>query len=299
MASAGSGMTSSPTRRGREPDDGTSSGGADASGAMLIAQISDLHVRADGSLMHGKIDTRAALDNCVDHVDQLDPRPDLVLATGDLADRGTPEDYPLLRRALDRLGMPIYIIPGNHDDRAALRACFGDLGYLPTDGPFLHYTLESWPLQLIALDTVLPGEVGGGLCSARLGWLADRLAEQPDRPTVIFMHHPPFASGIGFLDRPPFQGAAEMAGIVRAHRQVRQVICGHIHRAIHLNWAGTCAAVAPSTLYQMNLDLDPAATFKPTADPPAIALYRWQDGVGPLGYISLIGKQPAYAEGQR
>jgi 3',5'-cyclic AMP phosphodiesterase CpdA len=262
---------------------------------MLIAQISDLHVRADGSLVHGRIDTQAALANCIDHVNGLDPRPDLVLATGDLADRALPEDYPLLRRMLDRLDMPAYVLPGNHDDRAAMRACFGDLGYLPPDGSFLHYTLESWPLRLIGIDTVLPGEVGGGLCADRLRWLADRLAEQPERPTVIFMHHPPFASGIGFLDRPPFQGAVEMTQVVSQHRQVRQVICGHIHRAIHLNWAGTCAAVAPSALYQMNLDLDPAATFNPTEDPPAIALYRWQDGLGPVGYISLIGKQPAYA----
>jgi 3',5'-cyclic-AMP phosphodiesterase len=265
---------------------------------MLIAQISDLHLRTDGSLMHGRIDTRAALANCVAHVNGLNPRPDLVLATGDLVDLALPEDYPALRAMLDRLTMPVYVIPGNHDDRETMRASFGDLGYLPANGPFLHYTIENYPLRLIGLDTVLPGEVSGGLCPSRLHWLADRLAEQPDRPTLIFMHHPPFASGIAFLDRPPFERAAETARLVGEHRQVRQVICGHIHRAIHLNWAGTCAAVAPSTVYQMNLAFDPDRKFSATDDPPAISLYRWRDGLGPVGYVSLIGREPAYARSE-
>jgi 3',5'-cyclic-AMP phosphodiesterase len=255
---------------------------------MLIAQISDLHLRACGTRMHDRIDTQRALADCVRHVNRLDPRPDLVLATGDLTDWARPEDYVLLRRMLDELAIPCYVIPGNHDDRAALRAAFGDLSYLPATGEFLQYTIESWPLRLIGLDTVLPGEVGGGFCDARRQWLAQRLEEQPQRPTVLFMHHPPFPSGIGFLDTPPFAGAAELVELVARHAQVRQVMCGHIHRAIYLNWAGTCAAVAPSTVYQMNLAFTSGSGFAPTIDPPAIALYRWSDGIGPTGYISLI-----------
>ena len=264
---------------------------------MLIAQISDLHFRADGSLLHHGIDTQAALANCVAHVERLDPRPDLILATGDLADRGKVEDYPPLRDMLGRIGLPVYVIPGNHDDRDAMRAIFGPAGYLPASGPFLHYTVEDYPLRLIGLDTLLPGKIVGGLCEARLSWLAERLAEQPERPTLIFMHHPPFPSGIVFLDQPAFQGAEELARIISVNRQVRQIVCGHIHRAMHLSWAGTSAAVAPSSIYQMNLAFSPGSTFDPTDDPAAISLYRWQDGVGPVGYISLIGKSPAYAAG--
>lgn len=259
---------------------------------MLIAQISDLHLRTDGSLLQGEIDTRRALEKCVAHVNALDPRPDLVLATGDLVDLSLPDDYATLRGMLSRLEMPVYVIPGNHDDRDAMRSTFGHLGYLPEIGPFLHYTVEDYPLRLIGLDTMMPGEVSGGLCDTRLRWLAERLAEQPDRPTLIFMHHPPFASGIAFLDTPPFEGAEAMAQLIAANRQVRQVVCGHIHRAIHLNWAGTCAAVAPSTVYQMALAFDPDRKFGLTDDPPAISLYRWRNSLGPVGYISLIGAAP-------
>ena len=163
---------------------------------MLIAQISDLHVRADGKPLSGVVDTRAALDACIDHVAGLDPRPDLVLATGDLTQDGLPEDYALLRAAFGRLPMPVFAIPGNHDSRAALREAFADEGYLPETGAFLHYAVDRYPLRLIGLDTVIAGEVGGRACPARLRWLEERLSEQPGRPTVIFMHHPPFATGI-------------------------------------------------------------------------------------------------------
>ena len=260
---------------------------------MLIAQISDLHLRSYGSLLQGRIDTAAALADCVDHVNTLDPRPDVVLATGDLVDLGLAEDYAALRPMLDRLAMPVYVIPGNHDDRAHLHRAFADLGYLPGDAGFLHYVVETYPLRMIGVDTVLPGEVSGGLCDDRLGWLDARLSEQPERPTLIFMHHPPFPSGIGFLDDPVFLKAAETERLIARYRQVRQVVCGHVHRAIHLNWANTCAAIAPSTVYQMNLALRPNARFQATDDPPAIALYRWQDGLGPVGYISLIARAQA------
>ncbi len=257
---------------------------------MLIAQISDLHLRASGGPLQGRIDTIGALADCIAHIIRLWPRPDLVLATGDLTDLALPEDYALLRRMLRNVPMPVYVIAGNHDDRGRLRSAFGDAGYLPGGGEFLQYTIEDWPLRLIGLDTLLPGEVGGGFCSERLRWLAERLAEQPDRPTVLFMHHPPFPSGIRFLDTPPFAGAAELAALVCRHPQVRQVVCGHIHRAIHVNWAGTCAAVAPSIVYQMNLAFEDGIGFQRIDDPPAMALYRWADAVGPVGYISLIGK---------
>ncbi|MBK8176186.1 MAG: phosphodiesterase [Rhodospirillales bacterium] len=255
---------------------------------MLIAQISDTHLRADNSLMHGRIDTRRALADAVAHINALDPRPDIVLATGDLVDRAQPGDYPLLRSMLDGLQMPVFVIPGNHDEREMMRGAFCDQGYLPSEGTFLHYAIEDHPIRLIGLDTQRPGEVRGGLCRARLAWLRDRLDECPDRPTLVFMHHPPFASGIVFLDRPAFEGAEDMAAIIADRPHVRQVICGHIHRVIYLNWAGTCAAVAPSTVYQMNLTFKPDVSFQLTDDPPAIALYRWRDGLGPVGYVSQI-----------
>src|SRR5882757_3950773 len=123
--------------------------------AMLIAQISDMHVKAEDKLLYRRVDTAGFLERAVAHVNALDPRPDIVLATGDLVDGGKPEEYALLRRLLAPLPMPLYLIPGNHDARDAMRETFPDHGYLPQDG-FLQYTIEGLPVRLIALDTLVP-----------------------------------------------------------------------------------------------------------------------------------------------
>jgi len=85
---------------------------------MIIAQISDLHAQPDGSLLFDKIDTNTALTRAVDHLNAMQPPPDLVLVTGDLVNDGTPEEYVEAARQLARLNAPVYPIPGNHDDRA-------------------------------------------------------------------------------------------------------------------------------------------------------------------------------------
>lgn len=255
---------------------------------MLIAQISDMHLRACGTLMHERFDTRARLASTISRIAALNPSPDVVLATGDLTDWGRPEDYALLRTLLADLPCPVFVIPGNHDRLEPMRDAFADQGYLPTRGDFLHYVIDDYPLRMIGLDTVLPGEMGGGLCASRLQWLADRLTERPGRPTLLFMHHPPFASGVHFLDKVPFQGADQLEQLIAAFPQVRLVACGHIHRAMHVRWAETCAAIAPSTVYQMNLAFDTDDVFSPTDDPPAMTLYRFVDGLGPVGYVCQI-----------
>src|SRR4029453_17825226 len=121
---------------------------------MLIAQISDMHVKPPGELLYKRIDTTGFLERAVAHVMALDPRPDIVLATGDLVDGGKPEEYELLRRLLAPLAMPVYLIPGNPGARDAMRAVFPDHAYLPRDG-FLHYTIDGLPVRLIALDTLI------------------------------------------------------------------------------------------------------------------------------------------------
>src|SRR3979490_1305457 len=156
---------------------------------MLIAQISDMHVKADGELLYGRIDTAGFVERAVAHVGALDPRPDVVLATGDLVEGGKPEEYARLRRLLAPLAMPVHLIPGNHDAREALREAFADPAYLPPTG-FLHYTIETLPVRLIALDTLVPGKGYGALCRERLDWLEARRIYN-DQPTTHILAHPP------------------------------------------------------------------------------------------------------------
>src|SRR5215207_9222232 len=159
---------------------------------MIIAQLSDPHIVAPGALLYGRVDTADMLRRAVAEVNGLEPRPDVVVLTGDLVDQGSTEEYDHLRHLLAPLGMPVFVIPGNHDARDPLRAAFGGDGYLPADG-FLQYVAEDYPIRLVALDTLIPGKGGGELCGERLAWLDKTLAAAPARPTVVVMHHPPFA----------------------------------------------------------------------------------------------------------
>jgi Icc protein len=242
---------------------------------MIIAQITDMHVRPVGRFAYERVDTNAMLADTIAAIMAIERRPDMVIATGDLTDCGLEEEYELLQEILDPLSMPIYMVPGNHDRRENLRAVFGSDGYLPRSGTFLHYVVEDQPVRLIGLDTVIPGMGHGELCAERLQWLADRLAEEPDQPTVIFMHHPPFSTGLAEMDRINCRNGAEMAGIVARYGNVERVVCGHHHRPIQRRWAGTIGSVAPGTAHQVTLDLVPDRASSFRMEPPAYQLHVW------------------------
>lgn len=256
---------------------------------MIIAQITDLHI-TEGKAVAG-VDSAATLERMIDHLNGLDPRPDLVLATGDLVNLGTTAEYERLRARLDRLAMPYYVIPGNHDAREPLRAAFADHGYLPAQG-FLQYELEAGELRLIGLDSFkTPNANGGELCTERLAWLEQRLERQPDRPTVIFLHHPPFLTGIAPFDADPLIGAGELAALVRRHPCIERILCGHLHRPVTRLWAGTTVCVPPSTSFQIALDLRPGKPFAlAPLDPAGYLLHLWLPG---NGLVTHLGTLPA------
>ena len=255
---------------------------------MLIAQISDMHVTAEGTLLYKRIDTAGYLERAVAHILGVETRPDVVIASGDLVDGGKPEEYARLRRLLAPLPMPVYLIPGNHDARDAMREGFPDHTYLPRSG-FLQYVVEDQPVRLVALDTLVPGKGHGALCSERLDWLAARLGESA-RPTILFMHHPPFDCGIDAFDAMKLnEGGDRLAAIVRGHGHVERVVCGHVHRPIQVLWAGTMASIAPSTAHQATLDLHAKAPHSLMMEPPGLALHLWRPGMGLVTHVSYIG----------
>jgi 3',5'-cyclic AMP phosphodiesterase CpdA len=257
---------------------------------MLIAQISDTHISTPGSRNDRVFRTPEHLTRAVAHLNALCPRPALALATGDLVESGGAAEYERLREILAPLAMPLFLIPGNHDDRRNLAAAFADHRYLRDGGDFLQYTVEDWPLRLVALDTLVPGESGGRLCAERLAWLRARLAEAPERPTLIFMHHPPFATGMAAMDGMGLDGREALAAVIREHPQVERITCGHLHRSIVRRFAGTVACTCPATAHQIALDLPPARRLATVMEPPACLLHLWLGEAGGLvSHLSLIG----------
>jgi Icc protein len=259
---------------------------------MLLAQITDFHIRPEGLLAYGRVDTAACLGRAIARLADLDPRPDAVVATGDLVDAGDPVEYAHLRRLLAPLALPLYVLPGNHDSRPALREAFRDHGYLPEGGEFLHYTVEDWPLRLIALDTTIPGEPGGRMCDRRLAWLEAELAEQSERPTLLMMHHPPMATGIGHMDAMGLEKPERLAAVLRRHGQVERIICGHIHRSIQASFAGKPASVAPSTAHQVMLDLTAGDEARFVLEPPGFHLHLWRPDSGIVSHNAYVDGFP-------
>ncbi len=246
---------------------------------MLIAQVTDTHIKAGGRLAYGIVDTAGLLEGCVQHILRLPTQPDVVLLTGDLVDYGRPEEYALLKELLAPLKMPLYLVAGNHDERTTLRNAFAGprFDYLQHTGEFLQYAVDLGPVRLVVLDTVVPQEGRGRLCEHRLRWLDERLAEDL-RPTFIAMHHPPFATGIAHMDALGLEGADALESILHKYTHVERVLCGHLHRSIQCRFAATVASTCPSPAHQVALDLSADGPDCFVMEPPGYQLHLWHAG---------------------
>lgn len=259
---------------------------------MILAQLTDLHIKEEGQRAYRKVDTSAALEAALAHLQGQTTKPDLVLFTGDLADTGRATEYARLRAHLAALKTPFFLMPGNHDERKALRAAFPDHAYLGLEGDPICYTVEQFPLRIIALDSLVPGQGGGALGAAQLQWLAERLAEQPNRPTLVAVHHPPFPTFIGHMDRLGLADSEAFKDIIARHKQVERVISGHIHRPIFTRWAGSIASVAPSTAHQVALDLRADAPSAFMLEPAGYQLHHFTPETGITTHTALVGDWP-------
>lgn len=264
---------------------------------MLIVQISDFHLLPRGELAYKAADTASALGKVVDHINGLVPMPDVVIVTGDVADGGRLDSYHLARELLAPLEMPVFMVPGNHDHKGRMAKVFSDHSYLRPNpgspiGDFICYTIEEFPVRLIALDTVTPGDHGGGLGPRRLAWLEATLLERPDVPTLIFMHHPPFPSAVGHMDLEPFKHRKDLSKLIQCHSQVERLTCGHIHRSISLRFGGSVATVCPGVGMQIPMDLRPEAPSGFILGPAGILVHcfndSWEDSPILLTHCDLV-----------
>ncbi|MEM9009679.1 MAG: metallophosphoesterase [Pseudomonadota bacterium] len=241
---------------------------------MRIAQITDSHIVAEGTLWKDTLDTSATLARAVDALNRIEP--DLVVHTGDLVDDGLPEQYAHAVDLLTPLKPPLRLLPGNHDAREPMRAAFPDQAW---DGDFLQFREERDGLRILGLDTLQPGETGGHYCDARRTWLAEHLA--PAQPTLIFLHHPPAPMGLPFMDQWPFEETAALAALLAEQSDVLRLACGHVHTTAERHWAGTLISATPALSIQIPA-LQPYAVAPPIwrAGGQAIRLYDWSTDDG-------------------
>jgi Icc protein len=244
---------------------------------IRIAQISDLHIKPPGQLAYGRINTAKALERCVEALNAFSPTPDFVVISGDLADTPVAEEYDHLARLLAPLKLPFAGIPGNHDGRELMRATFPTAAYGFSSGP-LNQAIVVGELDLLLLDSSVPGKPHGELDKPTLQWLDAALTSSPDRPALVFLHHPPFVAGIWHMDRQNLSNAAELAAVIRRHPRVQLISTGHIHRAALALFAGVPCTICPAPNHAVDLDLDHLREPSFKVEPPAFHLHSWFAG---------------------
>jgi 3',5'-cyclic-AMP phosphodiesterase len=250
---------------------------------LVIAQITDLHIKPPGELAYRRVDTAGALTRLIAQLKDLRPRPAIVVATGDLVDDASEAAYAHLDRLLATLDLPLAVIPGNHDNRDLMRRVFCEQRYAqPSGAANLPLALEA--LDLFLLDSSVPGQPYGELDRATLSWLDVSLASSDDRPALVFLHHPPFVTGIAHMDRQNLRNARDLAAVVGSHPRVRLVAAGHVHRAVTTVFAGVAATICPAPNHAVDLDLLDARAPAFHIEPPAFHLHAWSAG-GRFGHL--------------
>ncbi len=238
---------------------------------LLIAQLTDTHVVVDGSGDNHHVDNNGRLAEAVVRINAESPPMAAVLATGDLTNLGTPGEFEELRSLLDPLDAPVLPIPGNHDDRDLIRATFPDMPWVDAD--HASWVTEVDEVRVVGLDSTIPGQPGAEFDPDREHWLRSVLAVEHDGPTLLTVHHPPFETGIGWMDGSGFIGLDRLTAVLAEH-PVDRVLSGHLHRPITSAIAGIPAQVAPATVQHVGLDLAKGAGVSLILDPVGYHVHR-------------------------
>ncbi len=234
---------------------------------FLLAQISDPHL---GERAEPGVDPEGCLRAVVKALRRLPDPPDAILVSGDLAEHAKPKEYRLAAKVIGKLGVPIHVLPGNHDDRATMRKVLA----LPGEGHApLDYAADLGPLRLVVVDSTIPGEDRGGFEPGQLERLDAELAASP-KPAIVAMHHPPLTTGMVDWDgvNLPVPERQALAAVLARHPQVKAIVAGHLHRVAVSTLAGRPVLAAPSTYLQARPDYA-AETIELYGGAPGFAIH--------------------------
>lgn len=221
-----------------------------------LLQLSDLHAVAPGARVSGILDTPRLLREGIDHLlnrrEAFDPI-DAVLVTGDVSDDGSDESYAVARAELERLGLPLMVVPGNHDRREGLRSAFSDLPEMPARGP-INWVADVAGSLIVGLDTLVEGQGGGLLCEEGLALLTDAIAGAQGRDILVALHHPPIEIGIRFMDAIGLANSSDLEARLSRHDGPLRVVAGHVHGVHHGQIGRHPVSTAPSVCSAFALD---------------------------------------------
>lgn len=228
-----------------------------------VLQISDLHIMPEGQLFQGAIDTAAALQDMLSGLWGLLPAigpVDRLVISGDLTETGCAKAYERLRAIMAEVPLSWCAIPGNHDSREAMRAFASTAPWMPDEGP-INWREDLGDTTILGLDTLVEGAAHGALSDETLEWLRVTLVDLRHRPVLIFMHHPPFQTGILAMDAIGLKRHEQFETILFEHDGPVHIACGHVHRMMIGQVANRQVVIAPGTSHAVSLDLQSDAGF--------------------------------------
>lgn len=244
-----------------------------------ILQLTDLHIVARGARAYGVVDTPEYLERAVRQIESLLPKiggVDAIAITGDLTDGGLPAEYELLKSLMQPLDIPLSILPGNHDKRAAMRAAYPDQPW-QADTEMLNSHMEIGGVHVLALDCVVAGKGHGFLNPQTEEWLRAQLKNLRDEPVVIALHQPPFPTGIGHMDAQPLRNAENLFDAVSMHKAAHMIICGHVHRYMTCHHACGPVIIGPSVAHAVSLDFADNAPPEFLMEPGGFLVHSYDD----------------------
>ena len=260
---------------------------------MLIAQITDTHIvdKNEHWLSEPLTRIRERLIQVISYLNALSPRPDVVLLTGDVTDKGTPAAYDHFRELTKSLSIPLYLIPGNHDCRQEMRKAFSNQPYMPNEG-FIQYVVDDYPVRLIGLDTHVEGEAYGHICEERFTWLQQIINRGDEKPTLIFMHHAPVKTGTKIFDAINCLADSHLEHLISKQNNFLGIIAGHYHQLCLTTYGGKTCFIAPSVA-PISFFAHPQDDYVTALEleDPAITLHKWQGGSVMASHVIRLKEQ--------
>lgn len=220
----------------------------------ILVHLSDTHFLADGAALYGAVDTDHTVHRAFEQLHRSGIRPDAIILTGDVADRGEADAYRRIRGIVEsaaaRWNARIIWVMGNHDQREPFRTEL--LGQVPADQYPVDQTHDLDGLRIIALDTSVPGYHHGEVTDDQLRWLADVLKQPAPRGSILALHHPPIPTPLPLMSVLELQDQPKLAAVL-AGSDVRAILGGHLHYSTQGLFAGIPVSVAAATCYTMDL----------------------------------------------
>ena len=253
--------------------------------------------------LYGVVDSEARLIQLFDEVRASGARPEAVIFTGDLADKGDPEAYVKLRAivepACEDMGAQVIWAMGNHDNRANFRE--GLLDQPGNDAPVDNsYFIDG--LRVITLDTSVPGFHHGELSASQLDWLARELETPAPDGTILALHHPPVPSVLDLSVLVELRDQTSLEAVIR-NSDVRTILGGHLHYSTTATFAGVPVSVASASCYTQDLNVPVGGTRGQDGGQAFNLVHVYEHtivhSVVPLGSTTTVGEHVSAEETAR